>query len=150
MTARIGLRRAVGGFTLIELMVALVLLALMGSVLLGSLSLASRSLEGGEQKAVQTSGMRLGEEFLRSQLEATQPTRLRKVAEFPLLFAGERDELRFASAPVARAAGAGVWYYRLAVVPDGNRAPLVLQRTFADVNALDPPDFAEAERSVLL
>lgn len=137
------------GFTLIELLVALTLLALMASVLFGSLSLASRSLESGERKVAQTAGMRLGQEFLRAQLEATHPLRLRKLAEFPLLYEGAREELRFVAALPARVSGGGFWYYRLALGKDGDRAPLVLERVVPDVNALDPPDFRDAERSVL-
>lgn len=138
------------GFTLIELMVALALLALMAGILVGSLSLSGRSLESGEHKAEATANMRLTQEFLRMQLEGQQPMRWRKIAEFPLLFGGENEELRFAAALPERVAGGGVWYYRLAVGRNGDRTPLVLERVVPDVNALDPQDFRDADRSVLV
>src|SRR5271169_1354346 len=66
------------GFTLIELSVALVLLALMASVLYGSLSLAGTSWDRGEAKAQQTNEMRLTEAFLRRTLTSQHPLRLQK------------------------------------------------------------------------
>ena len=63
------------------------------------------------------------------------PLRMRKVAEFPLLFGGDRDEIRYAAAlPVARGAG-GMWYYRLSRRRPDERRPLVLERMMPDVNA---------------
>jgi len=138
-----------GGFTLLELLVAMALLGLLASVLFGSLNLAGQSWDRGEARAEANSGMRLAEEFLRANLEAQHPLRLRKAADFPLLFAGETDELRYAAALPARVTAGGVWAYRLMVDGNDARSPLVLQRVIPDLNAMKPPDFAEADRSVL-
>ena len=59
------------GFTLLELTVALLLLALMSSVLYGTLSLSANSWDRGESKTNQVSDMRLTEEFLRQVLSGT-------------------------------------------------------------------------------
>jgi general secretion pathway protein J len=142
------MRRA-NGFTLLEVLVAMALLALMAGLLAGSLSLTGRSLEGGEQKAEATSSMRLAMEYLRTQIESQHPLRLRKVADTPILFVGERDAIQFAAAVPARVAGAGIWYYRLALGANGDKKPLTLERMVPDVNALDPPDFRDADRSIL-
>ena len=82
---RVAARRA-RGFTLLELSIALVLLALMGAVVYGALGFAGTSWDKGEAKVEATSGMRLAQEFMRAQLEQQHPLRMRKVAEFPLLF----------------------------------------------------------------
>ena len=66
-------RRGNAGFTLIELTVALVLLALIASVLYGSLSLAGNSWNRGEAKSQQTGEMRLTGDFLRRTLGAQHP-----------------------------------------------------------------------------
>jgi general secretion pathway protein J len=137
------------GFTLVELTIALVLLALLAGVLFGSLGFAGTSLERGEAKVDGTSSMRLAQAFLRANLEEQHPLRMRKIAEFPLLFAGDRDELRYAAILPARVAGGGVWFYRLSVDRNSNRAPLVLERVLPDLNASQVPDFRDAERSVL-
>jgi len=138
------------GFTLLEILVAMALLALIAGVLMGSLSLTGRTLEGGEQKAEATTSMRLAQDFLRTQLESQYPLRWRKVAEWPLVFQGERDAMQFAAAVPQRVAGSGIWYYRLAIGRNGDATPLVLQRVVPDVNALEPTPFTDADRSTLL
>jgi len=138
-----------GGFTLLELVVALTLLALMAAVLFGALGFAGRSWEGGEAKAEASASMRLSEGFLRAQLESMHPMRMRKIVEFPLLFAGSRDELRYAAPLPSRISGGGIWYYRLAVASEGERSRLTLERVVPDVDAVAPPEFDGADRSIL-
>jgi general secretion pathway protein J len=137
------------GFTLLELVVALTLLGLMSSVLFGALAYAGRSWEGGEAKAVDTAQMRLVHEHLRAQLTAQHPLRMRKIAEFPLLFGGERDELRFAATLPPRISGAGLWYYRLRLDKEGDEGRMVLERIVPDLAAPELPEFDNSERSIL-
>ena len=47
-------RRVIRGFTLLELLIALALLAMMSAVLYGTISLATDSWDRGEAKSVQT------------------------------------------------------------------------------------------------
>ena len=137
------------GFTLLELTIALVLLALMSAMMFGSLSFAGRSWDGGEAKATQVNEMRQTEEYLRAQLASQYPLRAKKVVEFPLWFAGERDEMRYAAALPSRVAEGGVYYFRLAVVHEGDKSLLVQERVIPDVAAQEEPDFRDASRSVL-
>jgi general secretion pathway protein J len=74
---------------------------------------------------------------------------MRKINEFPLLFSGERDELRYAAALPPRVASGGIWFYRLAILRNDARTPLVLERSLPDLNALEMPTLSEPERSVL-
>jgi len=142
---------AARGFTMIELMIALVLLALMSAVLFGSLNLAGRSSDAGTAKAEASSGMRLASEYLRTQLAAQHPQRMRKIQEFPLLFGGDPDQLRYAAPLPGRVGLGGIWYYRLklAAVAGRQKPSLILERVIPDVSAPDRPDFADAEHSVL-
>jgi len=138
------------GFTLVELMISLVLLALMAALLYGALDFAGTASDKGESKAEANAAMRLTEDFLRAQLEGQHPLRMRKVAEFPLVFGGERAALRYAAALPSRVSAGGVWYFRLSIAKDDPRSPLVLERTVPDANAARPPEFGtDAERSVL-
>ena len=137
------------GFTLLELTIALVLLALLSAVLFGSLKLAGRSTDSGEAKADAVSSMRLAEDFLRSNLAQEHPLRMRKIVQFPLLFTGKSDELRYASELPARVAGGGIWFYRLVVRGDEAKSPLVLERMIPDLSAASMPEFDGADRSVL-
>ena len=142
-------RARAGGFTLLELIVALTLLALMASVLFGALGYAGRSWEGGEAKAESTAEMRLSHGFLRAQLESQHPMRMRKMPDYPLLFTGTNEELSFAAPLPARITGGGIWLYRVRIVEENDRGRLVLERMLPDTDAGAFPEFAEADRSVL-
>jgi general secretion pathway protein J len=141
--------RRARGFTLVELLIALVLLALLSAVLYGSLGFAGTTLDRGEAKVDATSGMRLAQAFLRANLEEQHPLRMRKIVEWPLVFAGEQEELRYAAVLPARVASGGVWFYRLSVRHDEARTPLVLERMLPDLAAAQVPEFTSADRSVL-
>src|SRR5205085_6680608 len=75
--------RTIRGFTLVEMLVALTLLALMAGVLFGSLQLAGRSWEGGEAKAASVDAMRQTQMFLRGQLAGALPKRMPKAVDRP-------------------------------------------------------------------
>ena len=79
------------GFTLVELTIALVLMAAIAALLYGSLSLAARTWDGGEAKMQQVSDLRTTQTYLRAQIAAQYPQRMWKIAELPILFGGERD-----------------------------------------------------------
>ena len=137
------------GFTLIELTVALVLLALIVSVLYGSLSLAGDSWNKGEAKAQRTNEMRSSQDFLRRTLTSQHPLRFHKVApDQPLYFLGTRDSLAYAAALPGRAGG-GMYYFRLSVVGDGDNSQLSLARVIPDYSATALPSFDGADVSVL-
>ena len=137
------------GFTLLELIVALVLLALLSGVLFGAVRLAGRSTDGGDAKAVASASMRLAEQFLRANLEAQHPSRMRKMADWPLLFSGTSDQIRYTARLPARVAGGGIWFYRLVVRTDLPHSPLVIERMIPDLTADAVPGFDNAEHSVL-
>ena len=137
------------GFTLVELLVALALLGLMSATLFGSLSLAGRSWDAGEAKVNDTASMRVTDQFLRAQLEGQHAQRMKKVAQWPILFGGDRDEMRFAAPLPSRVQAGGVWFYRLRVAEIDGKSSLVLDRMIPDVVGSTPPTFDGAERSVL-
>lgn len=136
--------RRAQGFTLLELTVALVLVALIGSILYGSLSLAGDSWNRGEAKVQRVNEMRTTEDFLRRTLASQHPLRFSKVVDKPLYFLGTRDALSYAAALPGRAGG-GMYYFRLAA----DQGRLVLARVIPDYAALALPDFGNAETTVL-
>ena len=137
------------GFTLLELTIALLLLAMMAAVVTGSINLAGKSWDGGEAKAEQVTGMRLTGEFLRAQIAAEFPLRMKKVVGLPLMFGGEHNELRYAAALAPRVSEGGVYYFRLSVVRDGDKSRLVLDRVIPDPDTTAEPSFTGADRSIL-
>jgi general secretion pathway protein J len=143
------MRSRTRGFTLVELTVALVLMAGIAAVVFGSLSLAARTWDGGEAKAQEVSDMRSAQSYLRAQIAAQYPQRVWKADELPLMFAGERDEIRYAAALPERVAEGGVYYFRVAVTRVDGKSQLVQERAVPEPGATAPPEFAAAERSVL-
>jgi general secretion pathway protein J len=142
-------RGAARGFTLVELLVALTLLAMMASVLFGALQLAGRSWEGGEAKAAQVATMRQTEGFLRAQLEGALPKRMARAPGLPLLFAGTAEELRYVATLPERVVDGGTLFFRLALAKDDERGQLVLERMIPDPDAAQLPEFTDAERTVI-
>jgi general secretion pathway protein J len=136
------------GFTLVELVVALLLLALMSAMLYGSLSLSAMSWDRGEAKAEQSSDMRLSATLLRQLLTSQHPLRFHKVVDQPLYFQGAHDTLAFAAALPARAGG-GIYYFRLEVMTINDKPQLILSRVVPDYAAIALPSFSEAKTSTL-
>ena len=136
------------GFTLLELTIALLLLALMSSLLYGSLSLSATSWDRGEAKAQASADMRQTGEFLRQALTAEHPLRLHKALDQPLYFAGSSDALAFAAATPGRVGG-GIYYFRIALSGGNESSKLVLSRVIPDYGADKPPSFDGADASVL-
>jgi general secretion pathway protein J len=134
---------------LLELTIALTLLGLMAAVLVGSVALSARSWDAGETRAVEVAEMRQTQEFLRGQLSALYPQRIRKATGLPLMFAGERDEIRYAAALPPRVVEGGVYFFRLALRREGSTGELVLERLIPAPDAAELPSFENAERSVL-
>ena len=143
------MRSRARGFTLVELTVALVLMAAIAAVVFGSLSLAARTWDGGEAKAQEVSDMRAAQAYLRAQISAQYPQRVWKAEELPLMFAGERDEIRYAAALPERVAEGGVYYFRVTVANVDGKSQLVQERAVPEPGATAAPDFGAAERSVL-
>ena len=136
------------GMSLLELIVAMMLLGLMSSLLYGTLSLSASTWDRGEAKAGRAADMRLAEEFLRQTLTAQHPLRLHKALEQPLYFQGGRDTLAYAGVLPGQMGG-GVYYFRLAVTQQGDKSRLTLARVVPDYAATSPPGFDGAQQSVL-
>jgi general secretion pathway protein J len=136
------------GFTLLELMIAMALLALLSSLLYGSLSMSAASWNRGEARAEQSADMRLAFQFLRQSLTAQHPLRMHKVVEQPLYFQGAHDSLAYAAVIPGRAGG-GIYYFRLALADSDNGKSLVLSRVIPDPTALELPSFDHADFSLL-
>lgn len=134
----------VHGFTLVELLVALTLFALLATVLSGALRLVGRSWQGGETKVSQVDEMRQAQMVLRAQLAAALPQRMAKAADRPLLFAGASDDLRYVATLPERVTEGGTQFFRLSLAKDGARDALILQRMFIQPDWTELPEFGDA------
>ena len=137
------------GFTLVELIVALVLMAAIAALMFGSLSLAARTWDSGEAKVLQVSDMRSTQTYLRQQITAQYPQRQWKAVGLPLLFGGDAGAIRFAAVLPARVVEGGVYLFRISLMQNGDKSQLVQERMIPDLTTPDEPEFKDAERSVL-
>ena len=126
---------ATRGFTLLELTVALVLLALMAAMMFGSLSSPGRSWDGGEAKAVQVSEMRpdRGVPARAARGRSFRCARARSPSSRCVRRRTQRDPLRRRAARARRRGG--IYFFRLAVVRDGDKSRLVQERVIPDLDA---------------
>lgn len=141
----------VSGFTLLETLVALTLLALMLAVLTGSIRFAGQSRDAVATKLDGIDNMRIAQDFLRQTITQAHPKRWFKVAGRPFVFRGERDEL-FMAAPLTARVGVGGLFLLKFFLAEGNRnegRKLVMARLFPEPTAQEMPDFSSADTTVL-
>jgi general secretion pathway protein J len=138
------------GFTLVELLVAVTLFALLSVVLFGGLRFGMRASEVGTARIDWSAEIAAASGFLRNQLADAQP--LEKDSDDgsqTVAFDGERDSIEFVASPPAHLAAGGWHVLRLALERgrDGDRLVLSWRLVRAD-----PGETAASspQRSVLL
>ena len=139
------------GFTLIELVVAMVLLGIMMLLLYSGLTFAMRSWDAGEAHGRHSVDRRIGENFLRRELAELFPMRWKDPMTLKFAFEGERQRLRFVSSRPAGVALGGLSLVGLEVETDGAKAHhLTMRRAMPDDAAKDFGPLDRAERTVLI
>jgi general secretion pathway protein J len=125
------------GFTLIEIVVAMVLLAIMLVLLYSALNFSLRSWDAGDAAGRRVADRRLGEGFLRREVSELFPMRW-KTPTMPSLkfaFEGERDRVRFVSSRPAGLAQGGLSLVGIEVQAEpapSRRKDLVMRRAMPD------------------
>jgi general secretion pathway protein J len=122
------------GFTLMEMMLAMTLLALMMGMVYAALSLSARAWDAGDKRVAEASSWRQTERFLRREWSQLFPTRWRATVQPHIAIEGSQSNLRYVTAlnleAVSRnAAGGGLQWAELALDSDGK---LVLNRQTFD------------------
>lgn len=118
--------RGEAGYTLIELLVAMLLLSFVGLAIAGGLQFGTRVWERTEQGIADTQSIEAAHDILRDALASALPHRAGGFARFD----GEPDRIAF-DGPAPRALGTGgVAHFELTVAPDsdGNRLVLKVKR----------------------
>lgn len=132
--------RDAGGFTLVELLIALAMVALIALLLFSGLRLGSRAWEGVDASAERTGAMRLANEFLARTLTQVRPATLVVDEEEVSVFAGDEERLEFV-APLSDHVGVpGVYILRLGLEGSGKRRDLVLTRWLMHPEILEGKD----------
>jgi len=144
--------RRQAGFTLIELVVALVLLGTMMLLLYSGLTFALRSWDAGDANGRNIVDRRIGENFLRRELTELFPMRWKDPMTLKFAFEGERQRLRFVSSRPAGVTQGGLSLVGLEVEPDAGAKShhLTMRRAMPDDEAKDFAPLDRGERTILI
>jgi general secretion pathway protein J len=143
--------RTQSGFTLIELVVAMVILGAMLLLLYSGLAFALRSWDAGDANGRRTADRRIGENFLRRELGEMFPMRWKDPGTLKFAFEGEGEHLRFVSSRPAGISMGGLSLVSLQVEEGEAKARnLVMRRVMADPDTNDFGPLERAERSTLI
>lgn len=140
------------GFTLIEVLIALTLIALMMGLLFGSLRTGGRIWDAGTARAENTMTMQAAQQLLRRIIEECRPLRARGQDNRPIvLFDGTGSRLSFIATRPAAARGQGYYRYTLGIEDgdDGRRLILAME-PWSPATGMTSGSEAAAERVVLL
>jgi len=138
------------GFTLVELLVAITLFALLSVALFGGLRFGLRATAAGTARLDWSAEIAASAGFLRAELADAQPLKKSEGGDQPTVaFEGTADSVEFVASPPARLAPGGWHVLRLALErgPGGGRLVLTSRLVRDDAGDAGP---AEADRSVLL
>jgi general secretion pathway protein J len=126
-----------GGFTLMELLIALSLIALIMMLLFGGLRMGSRSWEGIEQRVHRTEEVRLARSFLRRALLQARKVNWEHETRMYPLFYGSNDQLELVT-PLSGYVGLpGLYVVRIALLERDDGKDLVLQRWLFNPEVLE-------------
>ena len=153
------MKRAHAGFTLLEMVVALVILGAMLALLYSGLSFAARGWEAGDANGRRTADRRIGENFLRREVSELFPMRWKEPTVVKFAFEGGRERLRFVSSRPAGIQQGGLSLVELEVREEdrgSKRKNLVMRRampddeakSFAPLEAAEPTRLIEGVQSV--
>jgi general secretion pathway protein J len=151
-TSRTGSRGRQRGFTLIEVVLAMVLLGTMLLLLYSGLSFALRSWDAADVVGRGTADRRIGENFLRRELTEIFPMRFKDAMAVKVAFAGDANRLRFVSTRPVGATLGGLSLVNVEVEGDARRRErhLVMRRAMPDDAATDFGPLDKAEQPTIL
>jgi general secretion pathway protein J len=145
-------RRAQAGFTLVEVVVAMVLVGAIMTLVYSGLSFALRSWDAADVNGRRTADLRLGENFLRRELTELFPMRWKDPLVVKMAFDGGTGHLRFVSSRPAGLQLGGLSLVGVQVEENREKRSrdLVMLRAMPDHEAVDFGPLEGAERHVLM
>jgi general secretion pathway protein J len=146
------LRRGQHGFTLVEVVLAMVLVGAIMLLMYSGLAFALRSWDAGDVNGRRTAERQLGENFLRRELSELFPMRFKDSTQVKMAFEGSADRLRFVSArpPGIQMGGLALVGVELVDNREKRTRDLVMYRAMPDDAAKDFGPLEKAESHLLL
>lgn len=137
--------KRLGGFTLVELLVAITILGILMSVAFGSLRVGSKSLAAGVARADQTEEVRASGDFLRRRFAQLTPVMWQVGDEEEVALTGNLGEVEFVTAAPAATMGSGLMIAKLVIERDEDGAEI-----WFGVAPYDPGDSERNEQVAVL
>jgi general secretion pathway protein J len=137
------------GFTLIEVLAAMTLLALLATVLLGTVRNAEQSTTAATSANERSEQYTRTHQFLSEHIANALPLRWRREASQPLKFAGSNNSITYLAPITSFIADGGVMWWQLGLRSNGEKKQLTLTRLPQDPEAKEVPDLREGEVIVL-
>lgn len=140
------------GFTLIEVVLAMVLLGAIMLMIYNGLSFALRSWDAADTNGRRVADRRLAENFLRRELTELFPMRFKDPLQLKMAFEGGADRIRFVSArpPGIQMGGLSLVSVELRDDRERRTRDLVMFRAMPDDEAKDFGPLEKAESHLLL
>jgi general secretion pathway protein J len=140
--ARLSCRRAEAGFTLLEIIVAVVILAMIMTTAFGALRLGDRSWEAGIKRAAESEQLRSTGNLLRRQFNQIVPMVWTVDNEPRIAFNGEQRQVQFIATAPQHHGATGLFEFTLSAEGTEDDVRLVLNYTLfnPDQTSLGPPD----------
>ena len=139
------------GFTLIEMVVAMALLAVMMVLIYSGLTFGLRGWDAADANGRRTADQRIATNFLRREIGELFPLRFKDPMTLKFAFEGKEASLRFASARPAGISVTGLSLVGLAIETDNEKRTrnLVMRRAAPDDAAKDFGPLDKGEATVL-
>lgn len=142
------MRQPAGGFTLLELLIALTLLGFIMVLLFSGFRLSGKSWDAAQARIDENGAMQIDHAFLKHLLSQAYPFALKKAVNQPLVFNGAADRIEFIAPIPARSAPGGFQHVLLTVEPDKEARQIAFRHQPIDYASasLNPP---EGERAAV-
>lgn len=139
-----------GGFTLLELLIAITLLGLILVLLFGGLRLGVRSWDAAQQSVDTMNAVRSVEGFLRGEMGRVYPYRWKSGPGQHIAFVGERYRLSFVAPLPSRIGGGGLYVMSMELEQRGNEKRIVWKQLPVSAQMQDFSALAEAKEMALV
>jgi general secretion pathway protein J len=137
------------GFTLIEVLAAMTLLALLATVLLGTVRNAEQSTTAATNANERSEQYTRTHSFLSEHIANALPLRWRREANQPLKFVGSNSSITYLAPITSFIADGGVMWWQLGLRSNGEKKQLTLTRLPQDPEVKEVPDLKDGEVIVL-
>ena len=138
-----------GGFTLLELLVAIMILTLIMTASFGSVRIASRSWEAGQSLADASEEMRTVSDFLRRRFAQMSAFVWLDGSQERIAFIGDQKQLRFIAPAPDYADGPGLFIYTMTIDTEDGLEQLLLSYAPFDPGTGDFNAQTDVRRTVL-